>query len=78
MVRPAPDFTPGRSGASTTSPGAKFDLSDTTDKFVNDVLTRVSDTVNHLFNRDDAPSGTGKPGSPPSDRRIVIDDTHEV
>jgi hypothetical protein len=66
VVRPAPDFTPGRSEASTTSPGAKLDLSDTTDKFVNDVLTRVSDTMNHVFNRDDAPSGIGKPGSTPA------------
>ena len=64
VVRPAPDFTPGRSGSSTTSPGAKFDLSDTTDKFVNDVLAQVSDTVNRLFSRPDAPSGTGKVGKP--------------
>jgi hypothetical protein len=65
VVRPAPDFTPGRSGSST-SPGAKSDLSDTTDKFVKDVLSQVSDTVNRLFSRPDAPSGTGKVGKPPS------------
>ncbi|WP_179466173.1 hypothetical protein [Mycolicibacterium vinylchloridicum] len=65
VVRPAPDFTPGRSGATTTSPGAKSDLSDATDKFVNDVLDKVSDTVNHIFNRDNAPSGVGNPGTPP-------------
>jgi hypothetical protein len=66
VVRPAPDFTPGRSGVTTTSPGAKSDLSETTDKFVADVLTKVSDTVNHLFNPDSAPSGVGKVGTPPS------------
>ncbi|WP_345229284.1 hypothetical protein [Mycolicibacterium helvum] len=66
VVRPAPDFTPGRSGSSITSPGAKSDLSDATGKFVNDVLTQVSDTVNRLFNRPDAPSGIGKVGKPPS------------
>lgn len=66
VVRPAPDFTPGRSGTSTTSPGTKFDLSGTTDKFVTDVLSKVTDTVNHLFNRDDAPKGIGKPATPPS------------
>lgn len=66
VVRPAPDFTPGRSGVTTTSPGAKSDLSDTTDKFVNDVLNTVSDTVNHIFNRDNAPAGVGKAGTPPS------------
>jgi hypothetical protein len=65
VVRPAPDFTPGRS-ESSTSPGAKSDLSDTTDKFVNDVLSQVSDTVNRLFSRPDAPSGTGKVGKTPS------------
>jgi hypothetical protein len=66
VVRPAPDFTPGRSGAATTSSGAKSDLSDTTDKFVNDVLGQVSDTVKHLFNPDNAPSGLGKVGNPPA------------
>jgi hypothetical protein len=65
VVRPAPDFTPGRSGSSTSS-GAKSDLSDTTDKFVSDVLSQVSDTVNRLFSRPDAPSGTGNVGKPPS------------
>jgi hypothetical protein len=65
VVRPAPDFTPGRS-ESSTSPGAKSDLSDTTDKFVSDVLSQVSDTVNRLFSRPDAPSGTGKVAKPPS------------
>ncbi|SBS75750.1 conserved exported hypothetical protein [uncultured Mycobacterium sp.] len=64
VVRPAPDFTPGRSGSSTP-PGAKSDLSDTTDKFVNDVLSRVSDTVNRLLNPANTPSGIGKVGSPP-------------
>jgi hypothetical protein len=66
VVRPAPDFTPGRSGVTTTSPGANSDLSKTTDKFVADVLTKVSDTVNHLLNPESAPSGVGKVGTPPS------------
>ncbi|TDO08143.1 hypothetical protein EV580_5714 [Mycobacterium sp. BK086] len=66
IVRPAPDFTPGRTGVTTTPPGAKSDLSTTTDKFVNDVLNKVTDTVNHIFNRDNAPSGVGKVGTPPS------------
>jgi hypothetical protein len=64
VLRPAPDFTPGRPGASTTSPGTKPDLSDTTDKFVNDVLSRVTDTVNRLIKRPDAHAGVGKIGSP--------------
>jgi hypothetical protein len=64
VVRPAPDFTPGRPGASTTSPGTKSDLSDTTDRFVNDVLNQVSDTVNRLIKRPGAHAGVGEAGSP--------------
>jgi hypothetical protein len=65
VVRPAPDFTPGRSGAPTTSAGAKPGLPEAASKFVNDILTGVSDTMNRLLNRDGAPTGVGRPASPP-------------
>lgn len=65
VIRPAPDFSPGRSGPAPASPGVSTDLSETTDKFVNDVLTRVNDTVNRLFNPNKAPTGRGGLGGPP-------------
>ncbi|MCX2933383.1 hypothetical protein ORI20_24225 [Mycobacterium sp. CVI_P3] len=68
VVRPAPDFTPGRSAAPTSSSGPQPSLSDKADTLVNDVLTRVSDTVNNtlnkMFNRGAAGSGTGKVATP--------------
>ncbi|WP_142389884.1 hypothetical protein [Mycobacterium sp. shizuoka-1] len=64
VMRPAPDFTPGRPAAPSSSGGAKPALADTTEKFVTNVLTQVSDTVNRLFKRDGARSGVGKPSTP--------------
>lgn len=59
IVRPAPNFTPGRrTDDSASTPGAS--LSDKTDKLVNDVLTRVSDTVKGLFDHTGTGSGAGR------------------
>lgn len=65
VVRPAPDFTPGRSSGPTATSDAGPSLSQKADKFVNDVLSTVSDTVNHLFNHTAPPSGTGGPAPAP-------------
>ncbi|KAA0110655.1 hypothetical protein CIW47_06485 [Mycolicibacterium sp. P1-5] len=61
-MRPAPNFTPGRrSDDSASTSGAGASLSDKTDKLVNDVLTRVSDTVKGLFDHAGTGSGAGRP-----------------
>lgn len=60
VVRPAPDFTPGRSDGADT-PNAGPSLSDKADKLVNDVLTRVSDTVKGLLDHTATGRGSGRP-----------------
>jgi hypothetical protein len=65
VVRPAPDFTPGRSDASPT-PNAGTSLSEKADKLVNDVLTRVTDSVTGFFDHRNMPSGTGGPRPVPT------------
>ncbi|WP_396925774.1 hypothetical protein [Mycolicibacterium sp.] len=61
VVRPAPDFTPGRSDGSAVTSGAGTSLSDKADKLVNDLLTRVSDTVKGLLDHTATGPGTGRP-----------------
>ncbi|TGD84411.1 hypothetical protein BayCH28_25630 [Mycolicibacterium sp. CH28] len=67
VLRPAPNFSPGRSPSSSASstpvkpglPAAVENLTGT----VNDMLTRVSDTVKRVFNQDASAPATGRPGS---------------
>ncbi|AKK26057.1 hypothetical protein [Mycobacterium sp. EPa45] len=66
VVRPAPNFTPGRSDDSASTSGAGTSLSDKTDKLVNDVLTRVSDTVKGFFDHTATGPGAGRPRPVPT------------
>lgn len=69
VVRPAPDFTPGRSTSTGTStsqvkPGLPEAVESLTGT-VTDMLNRVSDTVKKVFNRDATGPATGNLGSAP-------------
>lgn len=69
VLRPAPDFTPGRSTSTDTStsqvkPGLPEAVENLTGT-VTDALNRVSDTVKKVFNRGAGTPATGKPGTAP-------------